>query len=93
MPTLADKNKADNGRPNSSFDAFKNPNLTLGGKGGSKKNKKNIGKEPPKRKSMFAIPKSHLEDAPIGPPKVPLPPFVEDDDDDDVIGPPPFPPP
>ncbi|GMH91030.1 hypothetical protein TrVE_jg5013 [Triparma verrucosa] len=26
------------GRPNSSFDAFKNPNLVLGGKGGSKKN-------------------------------------------------------
>ncbi|GMH96561.1 hypothetical protein TrST_g9347 [Triparma strigata] len=32
------------GRPNSSFDAFKNPNLVLGGKGGSKKNKKNVGK-------------------------------------------------
>ncbi|GMH73362.1 hypothetical protein TrST_g2402 [Triparma strigata] len=169
MPTPAGKNKADNGRrPNSSFDAFKNPNLTLGGKGGSKKNsktpalkgasknrgltaaqkgsqfkrissvtssfsgnedvwiehkseeggrkgetyyhqpstgktvwerpvegetiklanKKNISKEPPKRKSMFAIPKEHLEDAPIGPPKIP-PPTAEDDD----IGPPPFPPP
>ena len=83
------------GRPNSSFNTFKNPNLALGGKGGSKKNKKNINKEPPKRKSMFAIPKEHLEAAPIGPPKIPppIPEDSDDDDDDDDVGPPPFPPP
>lgn len=40
-PTTANKNKADTGRPNSSFDAFKNPFLACGDKGGSKKNKKN----------------------------------------------------
>ncbi|GMH70102.1 hypothetical protein TrLO_g7545 [Triparma laevis f. longispina] len=84
-PNNAVKNKADTGRPNSSFDAFKNPNLVVGGKGRSKnKNKKNINKEPPKRRSLFAIPKEHLEDAPIGPPKIPPPPTAEDDD----IGPP-----
>jgi hypothetical protein len=80
------------GRPNSSFDTFKSPNLALGGKVGSKKNNKNINKEPPKRKSMFAIPQEHLKDAPIGPPKIP-PPIPEDDDYDDDVGPPPFPPP
>ncbi|GMH98216.1 hypothetical protein TrVE_jg14258 [Triparma verrucosa] len=81
-------------RPNSSFDAFKNPNLTLGGNGRSNKNKNKIGKPPPKRKSKFAIPKEYLEDAPIGPPAVPPPSFVDsDDDDDDDVGPPPFPPP
>jgi hypothetical protein len=79
-------------RPNSSFDVFKNPNLTLGGKGKSKKNKKNIGKDPPERKSKFAIPKDKLEEAPIRPPKIPPPPYVEDSDDEDV-GPPPYPPP
>ncbi|GMH86458.1 hypothetical protein TrVE_jg3946 [Triparma verrucosa] len=50
-------------------------------------NKKNISKEPPKRKSIFAIPKDKLEEALIGPPKIPPPPTAEDD-----IGPPPFPP-
>ncbi|GMH64269.1 hypothetical protein TrST_g3626 [Triparma strigata] len=87
------------GRPKSSFDTYKNPNLMGGGKGGSKggskggMNKKSITKEAPKRKSMFAIPKEHLEDAPTGPPKIPPPIPEEEDDDDDDIGPPPFPPP
>ncbi|GMH95180.1 hypothetical protein TL16_g13095 [Triparma laevis f. inornata] len=80
-------------RPNSSFNTFKNPNLALGGKVGSKKNRKNIEKEAPKRKSMFSIPKEHLEDAPIGPPKIPPPIPEDEDDDDDDVGPPPFPPP
>ncbi|GMH86770.1 hypothetical protein TL16_g10649 [Triparma laevis f. inornata] len=94
MPTPAGKNKVNNGRSNSSFDTFKNPNLALGGKGGSKKNKKNIGKQPPMRRSKFAIPKDKLEEAPISPPKIPPPPYVEDeDDDDDDVGPPPYPPP
>lgn len=85
----ATQNKAEKGRPNSSFDTFKNANLVVRGKGGSKKNKKNISKEPPKRKSIFAIPKDKLEEAPTGPPKIPPPPTLDDDD----IGPPPFPPP
>ena len=81
------------GRPNSSFDTFKNPNLALGGKGGSKKNKKAITKEAPKRKSMFTIPKNKLEEAPTGPPEIPSP-IPEDEDDDDYdIGPSPFLPP
>mmetsp|Transcript_5565 Transcript_5565/g.10055 ORF Transcript_5565/g.10055 Transcript_5565/m.10055 type:complete len:294 (+) Transcript_5565:140-1021(+) len=86
--TPAAQNKAEKGLPNSSFNTFKNPNLVIRGKGGSKKNKKNIEKEAPKRKSKFAIPKDELETAPIGPP----PPTV-DQEDGDVIGPPPFPPP
>ena len=88
------------GRPKSSFDTYKNPNLMGGSKGRSKggskggMNKKTITKEAPKRKSMFAIPKEHLEDAPTGPPKIPPPPILEDDDDNgDEIGPPRFPPP
>ena len=80
------------GRPNSSFDTFKNPNLALGGKGGSKKNKKAITKEAPKRKSMFAIPKNKLEEAPTGPPEIPSPIPEDEDDDDNDIGPSSFPP-
>ncbi|GMI01196.1 hypothetical protein TrST_g6997 [Triparma strigata] len=91
--TPAAQNKAEKGLPNSSFNTFKNPNLVIRGKGGSKKNKKNIEKEAPKRKSMFSIPKEHLEDAPIGPPKIPSPIQSDSDDDDDDVGPPPFPPP
>ena len=80
------------GRPNSSFDTFKNPNLALGGKGGSKKNKKAITKEAPKRKSMFTIPKNKLEEAPTGPPEIPSPIPEDEDDDDNDIGPSSFPP-